>query len=128
MLFSEEHIEFVRPLNDVRVTKLPTSVTFECEVSKPRLSPLWFKDEQPIRSSRKYDITSEGCVHTLVLKNVETMDEADYTVRVKSIKSTANLCIQGNDTSSTEIIFCGARYDINNVVINYKILFNYYIF
>ncbi|KAK2140179.1 hypothetical protein NP493_5930g00000 [Ridgeia piscesae] len=94
-ILQQEHIEFVRPLKDVRVTKLPTSVTFECEVSKPRLSPQWFKDEQPIRSSRKYDITSEGCVHTLVLKNVETMDEADYTVRVKSIKSTANLCIQG---------------------------------
>ena len=99
------------------MTNLPTSVTFECEVSKPRLSPQWFKDEQPIRSSRKYDITSEGCVHTLVLKNVETMDEADYTVRVKSIKSTANLCIQGNDTGSIEILFCGAIYDISNVVI-----------
>ena len=96
LLFSEEHIEFVRGLKDVRVTKLPTPVTFECEVSKPRLSVQWFKDEQPIRSSRKYDITTEGCVHRLELKNVETMDEADYTVRVKSIKSTANLCIQGN--------------------------------
>ena len=95
-MFSEEHIEFVRSLKDVTVTKLPSKVTFECEVSRLRLAPQWFKDEQPIRQSRKYDISSDGSVHRLTLNTVETMDEAEYTVRVKSIKSSANLCIQGN--------------------------------
>ena len=95
-MFPEEHIEFVRSLKDITVTKLPSKVTFECEVSRLRLAVQWFKDEQPIRQSRKYDISSDGGVHRLTLNTVETMDEAEYTVRVKSIKSSANLCIQGN--------------------------------
>ena len=94
-MLTEELVEFRRPLADVKVTKLPGSITLECEVSKSRLQPQWLKDDKPIRPSKKYDIVSDGCTHKLVIRDVDGMDEGDYKVMLKNSSSSANLSIQG---------------------------------
>ena len=93
---------FIRELADVKVTKLPTSVTFECEVNKPHMPAQWFKGNEPIKRSEKYTVEAIGNVHKLIIKDVEGKDECDYSVHIKSSRSTANLSIACPPVITTE--------------------------
>ena len=88
-------MDFIRELSDVKVTQLPTNVTFECEVSKPHLPSQWFKDDAPIRRGDRLAMETESRIHRLIIKDVEGVDEADYSVLVKNSSSKANLSICG---------------------------------
>ena len=97
-------IDFIRPLKDIKVTELPTSVTFECELNKAA-SVQWYKKDEPIRGRHKYDIVDEGRIHRLTIKDVDGKDEADYTIIAKNNKSKANLSIQGKYIDSSVYVF-----------------------
>ncbi len=87
-------VEFVHPLQDILVKQLPTTSTFECELSKT-VNVQWYKGDQPIRRSHKYKTIQEGYVHKLVIKDVDGKDEGDYTIIAKDTKSKAYLTING---------------------------------
>ena len=91
-------IEIVIPLKDQETSKIPTTITFECEISKPNLDVIWLKAGEPIEKSRKYKTDSKGTNYRLVITEVSTDDDDEYTVRVKKtdIESKACLIVKGN--------------------------------
>ena len=91
---AEESIVFTKDLRDVKVTKLPSSASFECELNRSNVPVTWYKDDQPLRRSQRLSLDAEGRVHRLTLKNVESADEAVYSVVAKSARSAAKLSVQ----------------------------------
>lgn len=100
MLFcasSEETVEFVRHLQDQTATELPTSVTFECELSRPNAKVQWMKGDRPIVHDRKHEIVVDGAVHRLVIRDVTGQsDVAEYSANVRGLTSKASLVLQGS--------------------------------
>jgi len=48
-----------------------------------------------IKESEKYEIISEGAVHTLVIKNPTTDDEAEYICTAVNVKTSTKLKVEG---------------------------------
>jgi len=91
---TEEAIVFTKELSDIKVTRLPSTVNFECELNRPNVQVTWYKDDQPLRRSQRLNIEVEGRVHRLTIKNVDSADEAVYSVVVKNVRSAAKLSVQ----------------------------------
>lgn len=73
--------------------------SFTCTLSKPNVDVKWAKGKSPIfTDDKKYSISSVDCEYTLLVKGVKPDDESDYTVTVKSKKSTAQLFLEGERT------------------------------
>jgi len=91
---TEESIVFTKELSDVKVTRLPSSAVFECELNRPNVPVTWYKDDQPLRRSQRLNLDVEGRVHRLTMKNVESADEAVYSVVARNARSAAKLSVQ----------------------------------
>lgn len=101
-MFSEEIVEIIRGLEDQTAEDVNVDVTFTCELSQPDVKVDWLKGKTPItREDNKYTITNIDCEYTLVVKGVKPEDESDYSILVKSKKSTAELFLDGNYHSSS---------------------------
>jgi len=48
-----------------------------------------------IKESQKYEIISEGAVHTLVIKKPTTDDEAEYICTAVNVKTSTKLKVEG---------------------------------
>ena len=96
MLFynAEESVVFTKDLQDIKVTRLPSSPSFECELNRSNVPVTWYKDDQPLRRSQRLALDVEGRVHRLTIKNVESADEAVYSVVAKNARSAAKLSVQ----------------------------------
>ena len=92
---TEEKITFIRELEDVHISELPSVVTFECEVSKILVPVQWYKNDEPLSKGGKYDMEAEGRTHRLIVRDADGQDEAKYTVFAKNNRSSASLTIHG---------------------------------
>ena len=98
-----EATSFLRPLEDVQLNNVGLEAVFECEISKPEAKAEWFKGDQAIKRSVKYNTTSKDGVHTLTISECQNEDIASYTIKVDGASSTAKLSIAG--TYTTLVIF-----------------------
>lgn len=95
-MFVEDIVDIVKPLKDQTATQENVDVTFTCELSKPNVKVAWSKGKSPVSADdSKYTITSVDCEYSLTVRGVKPEDESDYTVLVKSKKSTAELFLDG---------------------------------
>ena len=94
-MVAEELVEFLKPLKDVEVKRLPSTVSFDCEVSAANIRVQWLKDDVPIttKKSTKYEAISEGRHHKLIIKDVDGKDEGQYIILAKNNKSKATLSV-----------------------------------
>lgn len=69
-----EQIHFTKRIHNVEVNELQ-SATFECEVSFDNAIVSWYKDTWELKESPKYNFTSEGRRHFMVIRNVTIEDE-----------------------------------------------------
>ena len=90
-----EELVFVTPIEDQTVNTIPGTATFECEISKPGVPAKWKRGDKVVKSGDKYEITAEGGVHRLVVKNVTGDDEDDYSVQFGEVTSAAKLFVKG---------------------------------
>lgn len=90
----EEVVEFVRKLSDVEVKEIPSTVTFECELSKPDIVAKWFRDGKPLGESDKFQMVVDGTVHKLVITDVDGEDEGDYSIVARGKKSEGELIVE----------------------------------
>jgi len=96
---AEETIEFVRQLQNVVVSELPGTATFECSLSRPNVRVQWLKAGKPIMPDHKYDVKMDGAVHRLVVRDVTGSDDVtEYTATVRGLASKAALELQGETT------------------------------
>lgn len=56
----------------------------------------WIKNGVEIQISDKYEITIEGTVHTLKIKNCITQDESVYSFKLGKLSANARLNVEGN--------------------------------
>ena len=100
-MLTEEKFDFIRPLTDQKVTSIPDTVTFDCELSASGLPVEWYRGDRPIRRSDKYEMIAEGAVHKLVIKDVDDRDVGQYSIQVKNKASEANLIVEGKHNCET---------------------------
>ena len=79
----------MRPLKDVKFTRLGEDHMFEVELSRDRGKAQWLKDGIEIRSSNKYDIWHQERLHRLTIREVDDRDAGDYAILVKGHRSAA---------------------------------------
>jgi titin len=91
---AEESMAFTKDLSDVRITRLPATASFQCELSRPNVPVTWYKDGEPLRKSPRVSVDSEGRIHRLTVKNVESADEGTYSCSAKNMRTSAKLSVQ----------------------------------
>jgi hypothetical protein len=96
----EVPVEFQAELSEVH-TEEHKMAFFKCEVNKDDLSVMWLKDQAPLTASNKHIMEQEGRAHTLIIKDVDKSDVAEYSVVVGDRQSSARLHLDGE--SSCEV-------------------------
>lgn len=74
LFFLAEQIHFTKRIHNIEVNERQ-SATFECEVSFDNAIVSWYKDTWELKESPKYNFTSEGRRHFMVIRNVTIEDE-----------------------------------------------------
>ena len=92
---TEAPAEFLVPLSDQSVKELETA-TFQCEVSKSGLKPIWRKGDVDLGPSDRMQMSSISTKHMLTIRESELDDQAQYTIIVEEgVQSTASLSVKG---------------------------------
>lgn len=85
----------VKPLRDQHV-KPKAAATFKCELFKETPNWKWLKGENEVQPSDKTEIKKEGKELTLVIKNCQPDDVAEYALEVEGRIYTAKLTLGGS--------------------------------
>ena len=93
-LSTEACAEFTIHLED-KEGEEEESVTFNCELSKPDKPVTWMKDGRVLENGDKYQITSDGCEHSMTIQEAELDDATEYTVTCGDHESKASLYVKG---------------------------------
>ncbi|GCB84155.1 hypothetical protein scyTo_0024786, partial [Scyliorhinus torazame] len=91
---NELPIKIVKPLRDKTALE-KHKVILECTVSKPRARVRWYRGEEEIHPTDKYQICSEDCYRQLVIHNVSFEDEDTYTCDAFDDCSSAKVLVEG---------------------------------
>ncbi|MEQ2222441.1 hypothetical protein ILYODFUR_026475, partial [Ilyodon furcidens] len=86
-------VEFTKPLEDQTVEEESTA-TLECEVSRGNAEVQWFRDDQEIRKTKKYEILVDGCKRTLLIHECTLDDSKTYTCDAKDFKTSCFLSVE----------------------------------
>jgi hypothetical protein len=75
------------------------TVELTLEVTKPGQRAKWIRNGRTInpneeRFANRYIITSEGCVHKLVIKNLQLKDAGEFVVNVDELSDKCNLVVK----------------------------------
>lgn len=92
--FAEEPLEFTKPLASIEVTE-GQSIFLECTISKPGLTPTWYKNGVKVTASETITLTSDGNNHSLTIDRAQLTDQAEYTVKVDGKSSKAEVKVIG---------------------------------
>lgn len=104
------------PLEETTTTEGDT-VTLTCELSKPAPESAWFKDDLEVLPDDHYKVTTEGKALGLTIHEVGPEDEAEYTVEIGELSSTALLHVKG-----------AARYQNHSYLLFFAFLFFFIIY
>ncbi|KAJ8403432.1 hypothetical protein AAFF_G00352040 [Aldrovandia affinis] len=86
-------LTIVKPLRDKTALE-KHRVIMECSVSNPRCSIRWYRGNDVILPSERFEICSEGCNRKLVIQQVSLEDEGTYSVQVGEHMSSAKLMVE----------------------------------
>ncbi|XP_029444171.1 obscurin isoform X11 [Rhinatrema bivittatum] len=85
--------KIVKPLRD-KIAIEKHRAFLECQVSRPTAKVKWYRKNQELLPSKKYEIVSEGVYRKLIINEVEFQDEDSYTCDAVDDKTTAQLYIE----------------------------------
>ena len=77
------------------MTSANVTATFECELSKDGLKVEWYKGDKKLRRDDRYNMSSVGKVHQLVIDKVEADCVGEYRVVFQKLTSSAKLSMEG---------------------------------
>ena len=98
-------MKIIKPLENI-TAKEKQPATFTFEVDKPNLPVTWYVNNTKVEPGVKYNVTSEGQVHKLVIENVKPEDASDVRVECKELTSTAKLIVEGGQSLNFLLIPC----------------------
>ncbi|XP_072117142.1 obscurin-like protein 1a isoform X1 [Mobula birostris] len=90
---NELPIKIVKPLRDKTALE-KHKVILECKVSKPRARVRWYRGDEELQPTDKYEICSEDCYRKLVIHNVSFEDEDTYTCDAFDDISSAKVLVE----------------------------------
>ncbi|XP_072902347.1 obscurin-like protein 1a isoform X2 [Hemitrygon akajei] len=90
---NELPIKIVKPLRDKTALE-KHKVILECKVSKPRARVRWYRGDEELQPTDKYEICSEDCYRKLVIHNVSFEDEDTYTCDAFDDVSSAKVLVE----------------------------------
>lgn len=73
------------------------TVTLVCEVNKPNKPAMWLRDGEQITAADGYEITVEGNVHKLLIRQASLENEAEYTCMIGNVDTTTMLYVEGKE-------------------------------
>ena len=94
---AEQPVRVVRALEDARLTALPSSASFECELSRA-VSAKWLRDGRALVANdrdKRFELTQSGCTHRLRINDVSAEDAGLYTLEARGATSSAHLLVEG---------------------------------
>ena len=92
-------MEFTATLSEQNVEE-KSECHFTCELNKENVPVTWYKGTSQIVPSKKYSVESVGTSHTLVIKDVDKKDVAQYSVQTGDLRSSAALHVDGKKRDS----------------------------
>ncbi|KAL7977793.1 hypothetical protein Chor_014600 [Crotalus horridus] len=92
----EKPAVFMKSLDDV-VAEERSTITLECEVSKPKVKPVWKKEEAELIPGDKYEMLQSGKTLGLTIRDLGKDDAGWYT------------CDLGTDIAKSKVIIQGAQ-------------------
>ena len=85
----------LKPPSDVEIMETQTA-TLECEVSKPNQTSKWLKEgTKEVKDGGRFEIRVDGTKHSLVIKDAELGDQAEYTVVIADKSAAAKVFVGG---------------------------------
>ncbi|XP_062979003.1 obscurin [Elgaria multicarinata webbii] len=86
-------VKIVKPLR-VKIAIEKHRGFLECQVSRPNAVVKWYKDNQEVHPSNKYEIVSDGVYRKLLINETEFEDEGIYTCDAIDDKSSAQFYVE----------------------------------
>jgi len=94
ILFPPVGVKIKKTLRNQTVTETQEAV-FSLELTHPDVKgSQWIKNGVELQNSDKYEITSQGTVHTLKVKGCNTQDETVYSFKLGKLSANARLSVE----------------------------------
>ncbi|XP_019626955.1 PREDICTED: titin-like [Branchiostoma belcheri] len=93
-LFVEAFVDFFPGLEDQYAVEQDAQAQFSCKATHPNAEVTWYRSDQKIENSEKYEILVDGFDHTLIIKDIQIKDESSYSCATKHRKTTARLFVE----------------------------------
>ena len=91
------------------------TVEFRCEMTQPGMEVVWLKNHQPLSvTDGRYEIINQECSYQLIIPNVTTEDNGEYTIKAGELQSTAVLAVNGWYKRKLIKIFHFINYSISS--------------
>nr|XP_006823016.1 PREDICTED: titin-like [Saccoglossus kowalevskii] len=97
----EKPVEIVEGLKEV-VASPDDTISFTCVLNKERVNVKWFKNDEEIKPSDKYEMTKDFKTHKLVVKNAVFEDDAEFSFVAESEASRADLIVEDEPKVTVE--------------------------
>ncbi|XP_052087344.1 titin-like isoform X2 [Mytilus californianus] len=89
------------------------SARFHCEVSCLEDVGIWYKDDEKVNSSNKFEIIKSGKINILVVSHTSLDDNGEYSFNVHDIATKASLYVEGYFTKNPRNITCEEGESVN---------------
>ncbi len=97
-MFPSAAVKIKKTLRNQTVTETQEAV-FSLELTHPDVKgSQWIKNGVELQNSDKYEITTDGMVHTLKVKNCNTQDESVYSFKLGKLSANARLNVESEFT------------------------------
>lgn len=95
-------VQITKPMKDKECSE-SENVTFEVEVSHPRIDAFWTLERQPLKSGAKYKMESKDKQHKLTVLNAMKDEEGEYMFAAGEKTCSATLTVSGMLATSSPL-------------------------
>lgn len=76
-----------------------------CEVSKPGAEVIWYKGDEEIIETGRFEILTDGRKRILIVQNAQLEDAGSYNCRLPSSRTDGKVKVHGMNISVKGILF-----------------------
>lgn len=91
---AEEEAVFTKNLANLEVSEGDT-IKLVCEVSKPGAEVIWYKGDEEIIETGRFEILTDGRKRILIIQNAQLEDAGSYNCRLPSSRTDSKVKVHG---------------------------------